>query len=64
MSFELDEIVPFSQGGSAIDYNNVQPAHRICNQRKSNKLNYCLPAVFKECEELSEQQNVNAISDW
>ena len=34
MSFEVDEIVPVSLGGSPIDPNNVQPAHRICNQRK------------------------------
>ena len=38
LSYELDEIVPFSLGGSAIDYDNVQATHRICNQRKSNKV--------------------------
>ena len=37
MSYELDEIVPVSKGGSPYDIENVQPAHRICNQRKSNK---------------------------
>lgn len=36
MSFEVDEIVPISHGGSPIDYDNVQPAHRICNQRKGD----------------------------
>ena len=40
MSYELDEIIPFSLGGSPIDYNNVQPAHRACNNAKSNKLLY------------------------
>ena len=35
-SFELDEIVPVSKGGSPYDPGNVQPAHRICNQRKGN----------------------------
>lgn len=34
MSYELDEIVPVSKGGSPYDPGNVQPAHRICNQRK------------------------------
>lgn len=34
MSFELDEGVPVSQGGSPIDPSNVQPAHRVCNERK------------------------------
>ena len=37
MSFELDEIIPVSKGGDPLDINNVAPAHRICNQRRSNK---------------------------
>lgn len=36
MSYELDEIVPVSRGGSPLDPSNVQPAHRICNQRKGD----------------------------
>ena len=38
LSFEVDEIVPVSRGGSPIDPANVQPAHRICNQRKGNRM--------------------------
>lgn len=38
-SYELDEIVPVSLGGSPFDINNVQPAHRYCNQLKGNGLN-------------------------
>lgn len=38
MSYELDEIIPVSLGGDPLDERNVQPAHRICNQRKSNKI--------------------------
>ena len=37
MSFEVDEIVPVSKGGSPIDRSNVAPAHRICNERRGNK---------------------------
>lgn len=37
MSFEVDEIVPVSKGGSPIDPSNVAPAHRICNERRGNK---------------------------
>lgn len=37
MSYELDEIVPVSRGGSPYDIDNVQPTHRICNQRRGNK---------------------------
>lgn len=37
LSYELDEIVPISKGGSHIDPDNVQPTHRICNQRRGNR---------------------------
>lgn len=36
MSYELDEIVPVSRGGSPFDIENVQPAHRCCNQAKGD----------------------------
>ena len=36
MAYELDEIVPVSRGGNPFDPDNVQPAHRICNQRKGD----------------------------
>ena len=36
-SLECDEIVPVSKGGSPYDPANVQPAHRICNQRAGDK---------------------------
>lgn len=38
MSFELDEIIPVSKGGDPLDRANVAPAHRICNQRKGNRI--------------------------
>lgn len=38
LSFEVDEIIPVSRGGSPFKFSNVQPAHRICNARKGNKL--------------------------
>lgn len=37
MSYELDELIPVSKGGSPFDIDNVAPAHRICNQRRGNK---------------------------
>ena len=37
MSFEVDEVVPVSLGGSPIEWENTRPAHRICNQRRGNK---------------------------
>lgn len=38
LSYELDEITPVALGGSELDPNNVQPAHRICNQRKGKRM--------------------------
>ena len=38
MSAEVDEIIPISRGGSPVDRGNVQLVHRICNQRKGNKV--------------------------
>lgn len=37
MSFEVDEIVPVSKGGSPYDRDNVAAAHRICNERRGNR---------------------------
>lgn len=45
MSYELDEIVPVSKGGSPYDPANVQPAHRICNQRKGDGTRRGAPAA-------------------
>lgn len=39
LAFEVDEIVPVSKGGDPLDRDNVQPAHRICNERKGNRVN-------------------------
>lgn len=35
---EIDEIIPISRGGSPTQRTNVQLTHRVCNQRKSNRL--------------------------
>lgn len=53
-SFVIDEIIPiskFAEGGynsqtqAADDFNNLQPAHRICNARKGNKINFKITSV-------------------
>lgn len=37
-SFEVDELIPVSRGGDPLDYSNVDAAHRICNQRRGNRV--------------------------
>lgn len=37
LSFELDELVPVSRGGSPIDPQNVAASHRCCNQWRGVK---------------------------
>lgn len=68
-AFEVDEKLPFSLGGSAIDYDNVQPAHRWCNQRKSDKLFFCISKDEKKRKEASQHRienskNCKSISQW
>lgn len=33
-----DHIVPISLGGDPLDPNNLQPAHKVCNERKGASL--------------------------
>lgn len=61
-SYELDEIVPVSLGGSELDPDNVQPAHRICNQRKGNKMFYVCDGPPKGAEHASIRPT--ASQDW
>jgi 5-methylcytosine-specific restriction endonuclease McrA len=42
---EVDELIPVSLGGDPLAWSNVQLAHRICNQRKSNR-----PKVSQQTE--------------
>lgn len=36
-SAELDEVLPVSKGGDPLLRSNVRLAHRLCNQRRSNR---------------------------
>jgi len=45
MAPEVDEIIPVSLGGDPLRWANVQLCHRICNQRRGNKLDYVHPSV-------------------
>ncbi len=61
-SYELDEIVPVSLGGSELDPDNVQPAHRICNQRKGNRMFYVCDVAHKGAAHAFEKPAVS--QDW
>ena len=49
LSFEVDEIVPVSLGGNELEWSNLQPAHRLCNQRKGNRIGFtCSPPTAED----------------
>ncbi len=65
LSFVIDEVIPVSkwkQAGynsaaeAAQDYNNLQAAHYICNQIKSNKVNF----TFKDAARQTQQTTGSA----
>ena len=37
LAFELDELLPVSKGGDPSDPDNTAPAHRCCNQWRSDR---------------------------
>ncbi|WP_204207653.1 hypothetical protein [Collinsella sp. An7] len=37
LAFELDELLPVSKGGDPADMANTAPAHRCCNQWRSDR---------------------------
>lgn len=48
LSFEVDEIIPVSLGGSELEWANLQPAHRICNELKGNRVGFtCEPPCMR-----------------
>lgn len=62
LSFVIDEIIPVSRyklagykskAAAAADWDNLQPAHWICNQHKSNKT----------MQELQRQTNIKRMPD-
>lgn len=48
LSFELDELVPVSKGGSPVDFENTAGSHRACNQWRGDKSMARVEAVRTE----------------
>ena len=41
---EVDEIIPVSRGGSPYDHDNLRLCHRICNEKRGNKMVFGKPS--------------------
>lgn len=38
LSPTVDHIIPLARGGDPLDSNNLQPMHKVCNERKAEEL--------------------------
>lgn len=70
LSFVVDEIIPVSRWqeygysspeAAAQDWNNLQAAHYVCNERKSNSMNYKAVPVR---ETRPEEKKIILDGDW
>lgn len=65
LSFEVDEILPVSCGGS-LSRDNLQPVHRCCNEAKGNKVGFTLEAPRAKCDppENIPHGLIGGAADW
>lgn len=47
MCFEADDILPVSLGGDPYDADNLRASHRICNQKRGNRIAAAGPSTRK-----------------
>lgn len=59
---EVDELLPVSLGGDPYDRSNVRLAHRLCNQKRSNKLPK--EAIEAAKARLSAQKPLRKSREW
>lgn len=74
LSFVIDEVIPVSRweqagyasaAAAADDFQNLQAAHRICNQMKSNKINFSFPESMKQLQEKQKKHKpIAPDGDW
>ena len=58
---EVDEIVPVSLGGDPYDRTNTRLAHRLCNQKRGNKL----PAeAIEEAKSRNGARELKTSREW
>ena len=64
-SFEVDELLPVSLGGSPYEYENVDAAHRECNNWRGNRTVAQVLAIAKQQREGAAVRGENLTSrDW
>lgn len=65
LSFEVDELDPYSLGGSATDYSNLDAAHRACNEWRGNKtVREVLAIAARERSAPLRQAEGSTSRDW
>ena len=63
-SFEVDELVPVSKGGSPIDYGNVDAAHRECNIWRGNRSVQEVIAIAKNFRQARRANADKTSREW
>ena len=65
LSFEVDELVPVSLGGSPYEKSNVDAAHRVCNEWRGNKtVEQVLAIANKERRSAGKQTEGTVSRKW
>ena len=64
-SFEVDELVPISCGGSPIAYENVDATHRECNNWRGNRsVAQVLTIANKQKVDAVARGNIECSREW
>ena len=61
-SFECDELIPVSKGGSPFDKGNVDASHRACNEWRGNKSVGEVLRLAQEARALRAEQQHRVVS--
>ena len=73
LSFVIDEIRPISKwqqygyssaAAAAQDWQNLQPAHYICNQLKSNRTDFTLKAKEQKQQQPKQKKHIALDGKW